>query len=1293
MRACFWIFTGLIALPTAAEATTWSVCASGCDYLDVSSAVANVSTTDGDTIEVDAGLYPFDVDVGKSVEVVGVDGRDSTFLFGGGSIHTAIFNGANVTIRGVTIGGPGTQKCILVSQNSTLNLDDVQVQYCTTESQGAGLKVDAGSTANLTNTDFFSNDSGALAGGHIYSAGTLTITDGSFALGKSDLSGAIHLAADSVSVLTRVSFTGNTSGDIGGAVRVENGSLDCEDCEFFANLATAGGGAVAVEATGTFPVNFSGGTFAGNSSVDGGGILYDAPTALTIDDVFFVANSASNEGGAIAFSPSGDSGTLTVTDSAFHANSTVVDGGALRVLGGGMTTLIGNKFSENSAGEDGGAARAEQTDLEIIDNDFCMNDSGWAGGALYLRQPDGVQPALIMNNRFIENYSIGAFGFGGAVYLRLSPQYAVSNNDFYSHDSSQGGGTIRTQDVDFTWLRNNVIAFTAGNGGIDGVNVSAGSDFDYNLWFDNQPDNATGEFSGADIGANALFVDPSYSDVSADGDCTNDDFRPTAGGPLIDAGDPLPVYYDPDGSRNDIGSYGGPRAPIYDLDGDGYDTLEDCDDDNPLANPGMVEIVGNEIDDDCDGLEECYTDADGDGFGSANRVVSVGDLRCNGLGEATFAGDCDDGDPANFPFNTEICDGGDNDCDGSVDTGSVDWNRDSDGDGFGDPTAVLSVAVCSPDPGGFVLDNRDCDDSGIGGVNINILAIETCNGVDDDCDGTVDDGAVCPCDTVNEGASTYLFCTNPLDQASASADCASMGYHLASVTDVWEHNRLWENQSTYAGNSGFWNGYNDIASEGNFVWEAADPGTGFAFWDLAAGEPNSSGNCVYMSPANGFWRDTNCALTHEYICEIECTSAIWYADLDSDGFGDPLAALESCTRPASFVADSSDCDDNDPTINPGGVEAPADGMDGDCDGFEDCYVDDDGDGHGNDLGLVIRDLSLTCTGGGISPVGDDCDDTNPNVSPTAFDLPADGIDDDCDGFDSCYFDGDGDGYGDDGGDTIGSMDADCSDANESESDDDCDDNDPARNPGATEIPGDIIDQDCDGDELCFTDDDGDDYGTAVTVLTSDLTCSNAGLASVDGDCDDTDIGVNPGAIELVADEIDSDCDGSELCFFDGDGDGFGASDGSTVSSGDASCADPGESTDSLDCDDGDPAVNPDAEELTGDGIDGDCDGGELCYADADLDGFGADDGTTVGSDDIDCDDLGEAAADEDCDDGDDSVFPGAEEDNSPTDRDCDGFTDTKGEVGLAGCSCDSGSGPSGWFGLGILSLMVRRRLQ
>ena len=181
--------------------------------------------------------------------------------------------------------------------------------------------------------------------------------------------------------------------------------------------------------------------------------------------------------------------------------------------------------------------------------------------------------------------------------------------------------------------------------------------------------------------------------------------------------------------------------------------------------------------------------------------------------------------------------------------------------------------------------------------------------------------------------------------------------------------------------------------------------------------------------------------------------------------------------------------------------------------------------------------------------------------------------------------------------------ADDADGDGYDADADCDDADPAVNPGATEVCN-GVDDDCDGlldtvdDSLtdgiaAFADGDGDGFGDPDGPV---VTCALGEGAVEDAtDCDDSVSTTNPGATEQCATVADDDCDGDNndedadgciALYVDADGDGFG---------GEASAClcQPDEDHPayfSQDCDDAEAAVNPDATEVCGNGVDDDCDG-------------------------------------------------------------------------------------------------------
>jgi hypothetical protein len=153
--------------------------------------------------------------------------------------------------------------------------------------------------------------------------------------------------------------------------------------------------------------------------------------------------------------------------------------------------------------------------------------------------------------------------------------------------------------------------------------------------------------------------------------------------------------------------------------------------------------------------------------------------------------------------------------------------------------------------------------------------------------------------------------------------------------------------------------------------------------------------------------------------------------------------------------------------------------------------------------------------------GNDCDDRQASVHPDAQELPADGIDQDCDGKEICYVDQDGDGVGT--AHTVEARNITCRGSHTSARTDDCDDDDDTRYPGADEVPGDGVDQDCDGKELCYVDEDGDG-AAGQTTRQADLACSAKDVGTRAEDCDDEDPKTHPGA-KGRADGVDRDCDG------------------------------------------------------------------------------------------------------------------------------------------------------------------------
>ena len=246
---------------------------------------------------------------------------------------------------------------------------------------------------------------------------------------------------------------------------------------------------------------------------------------------------------------------------------------------------------------------------------------------------------------------------------------------------------------------------------------------------------------------------------------------------------------------------------------------------------------------------------------------------------------------------------------------------------------------------------------------------------------------------------------------------------------------------------------------------------------------------------------------------------------------------------------------------------------------------------------------------------------------------------------------------------------------------DCDDDDPDVHPFQAEIADDGIDQDCTGGDLvsCFYDGDEDGFGAGDTPTGGQDpsgACVLPNLTDVGGDCDDGDPDAFPGGDEIADDGFDQDCSGADsvTCFEDNDGDGYGDPLRTEVSEGD--CLGLDVSADGSDCDDGDAAISPDAEDVAGDGIDQDCSGADtiLCWYDGDNDGYGSP-GTDLPDVDGECG-VNQSANGDDCDDAAPNLNPGVIEQCDFYDNDCDGVVDRG--PGALGLGVGSTAGLGGW---------------
>jgi len=275
-----------------------------------------------------------------------------------------------------------------------------------------------------------------------------------------------------------------------------------------------------------------------------------------------------------------------------------------------------------------------------------------------------------------------------------------------------------------------------------------------------------------------------------------------------------------------------------------------------------TEVCEGSVDEDCDGTVDngcvCTNGAMQVCPGGSNAgVCSRGTQTCAGGAWGACAG-------AVGP-TIEVCEGSlDEDCDGTVDNGCACTN--------GATQACTDASICG-------IGMQTCGSGAWGTCMGRTSSPEVCDGVDNNCDGSIDEGGVCDstgCTWDELDGHAYLACDpgTSVSWDQARLACDALGYHLVQIETDAENTWV----KDLAGGSGdWWIGLSDSATEGTFLWldgseacaSGKNNGPPYCHWRGSRPNGGTGENCIMMEAGRGSgeWNDVPCGFILPYICE------------------------------------------------------------------------------------------------------------------------------------------------------------------------------------------------------------------------------------------------------------------------------------------------------------------------------------------------------------------------------------------------------------------------------------------
>ncbi len=571
-------------------------------YTTVQSAID--AAEPGDTVQVSAGVYYENIVLKNGVTILG-SGAENCVLIGDGTTSVVFANGITIpaAVYGFTITG-GAGSVIPWSENRIM---------------GGGIFADQ-SVLTIVNNRIFDNEA-QIGGGmalmnckfHIAGNSIVSNKANSGSATASNMGGGIFLY-DSTGKIEQNTISNNLadSGPLNPALVDPNGHMSPGGgiCMIFFthvgqvdvagnlinNNTTSGsqhygGGLYCYQFSNKLDnnINIKGNTITGNQGLDGGGIAV-IQCSPTISHNNISENSAHWGGGLYGYSGNG-----TIQNNIFYANNSISIRTGVNTGGGGILcdedyspTIQGNTFASNTANNYGGGLEVYDAAAVVRENAFVGNVAQF-GGAITVQS--GV--ATIERNYITGNQA--SAGSGGGLFFTATGSFSLRNNLIVGNFAADYGGGISVfKNSEPKCINNTITGNTAGiwGGGVHSfsntfklMNNVIADNLHFGLFaeestlresYNNVYNNGQGDYYGTTAGKGSISFLPEFSSTNT--------FGFESSSPCINAGNPGVSYNDPDGTRNDMGAYGGPAAGYIPVSG------------NPLSAPDLdLTVKGKDL--------------------------------------------------------------------------------------------------------------------------------------------------------------------------------------------------------------------------------------------------------------------------------------------------------------------------------------------------------------------------------------------------------------------------------------------------------------------------------------------------------------------------------------------------------------------------------------------------------------------------------------------------------------------------------------------------------------------------